>query len=133
MTEELTDYIEAYLLHDPIGNTEGVIAEYDPDKLMQAEANGAIFIAVHGDGRREVVKAASIHEPEPRMNGVTLTKPEYVDARTQATVAVFDALAQQMAGGAMLTADGSGAESPFEKALAALRALAYPNSDKTEE
>lgn len=130
MAVESTDYIEAYLLHDPIGNSEGVIAEYDHKKLAAAEANGAVFIAVHADGRRERVGAADVREPEPRVNGVTLAKPEYVDARTRATVAVFDALIAQLGGASVLVSDEGGELSPLETALAALKALAYPSEGK---
>lgn len=93
MDEEITDRIEAYLLHDPVENAEGVISEFDTEKLQKAEEEGAVFLALYSSGRRAIVKAAEIVEPEPMMNGVVLVKPEYVDDRMAAVVDVFDALA----------------------------------------
>ena len=50
MEERVTEYIECYLLHDPIGNAEGAIAEFETEKLVKAEQQGAVFIAVYTPG-----------------------------------------------------------------------------------
>lgn len=138
MDEEITERIDYYLLHDPIGNVEGAIAEYATEKLVAAEQQGAVFIAVYNTGRREIVKAEDITPPQPMMNGITLVQPIYVDQRAQATVAAFDALQSMLTssmatasevGGASTAAKAKTAKSPvetFEEALSALRALAYP-------
>ena len=130
---EMTEYIEAYMLHDPIGNMEAVIAEYDTEKLKSAEQNGAVFIAVYNTGRREIVKAEDVSEPVPRQNGIRLVQPKYVDDRTRATVAVFDALgaiispsAETAAENGVSAAAVKSPEETFEEALSALRLLAYP-------
>ena len=66
------------------------------------------------------------------MNGVTLCTPKYVDNRTAATVAVFDALTAIVdPESAVATADETGEEAAmaadpvetFKAALAALKAL----------
>lgn len=130
MDEQITEYIDHYLLHDPIGNAEGTIAEYDTEKLVAAEQQGAVFIAVYNTGRREIVKAEDITQPQPMLNGITVVQPLYVDQRTQATVAVFDALQSMlMPSVAAIAEDGADAKTPaetFEEALSALRTLAYP-------
>lgn len=111
--EEIIEHIEHYVLHDPIGNVEGAITEYDTEKLQAAEDNGAVFIAVYNTGKREIVKAADISEPEPTVNGITVVQPLYVDSRLEAVCAVFDALEETL-------------EKPsaaFQEALASLKAL----------
>lgn len=139
MKEEITDRIEAYLLHDPIGNVEGIVAEYDAEKLRQAERDGAVFIAVYDSGRREIVKAAEVAEPQPMLNGVVLVKPEFVTERMQAVIGVFDALATDLnltasnaapmsisnEDAAAMTATGSN----FEAALNHLKGIINGNED----
>lgn len=128
--EEITEYIEYYLLHDPIGNVEGAIAEYDTEKLQAAEDNGAIFIAVYNTGKREIVKAADISEPEPMVNGMTVVQPLYVDNRLEAVCAVFDALEATLTSNASVaTLSASGDTPTFQEALASLKALVYGESD----
>lgn len=86
-------HIVDYLIHDPLGNVEGQLSDYDPVRLAEAEKNGMVFIAVMDDGERRLVKAADVSEPKQQNRYFTVAKPEYVDERTKATVAVFDALA----------------------------------------
>lgn len=130
MEERVTEYTECYLLHDPIGNAEGAIAEFETEKLVKAEQQGAVFIAVYNTGRREIVKAEDIRKPKPRMNGVTLVQPVYVDDRMKAIVNVFEALE----GSSLLainsatatvapTAAENEAKQTFAEALAALKAI----------
>lgn len=131
MSEEqsITEYIEAYILHDPVANVEGVLADFDPQKLQQAEESGAIFIALYNTGKREVVKAEDITEPEPRANGVKLVAPSYVDKRMKAVVDVFDALGssmpQALSAVSVMSAEAEGTGMTFAEALAALKALVY--------
>lgn len=86
-------HIVDYLIHDPVGNVEGQLSDYDSVRLAEAEKNGMVFIAVMDDGERRLVKAADVSEPKQQNQYFTVAKPEYVDERTKATVAVFDALA----------------------------------------
>lgn len=132
MTEEMekaTNRIVAYLLHDPIGNCEGYVSNYDPDLLAKAQEGGMIVIAEHEDGRREVVDAKDVKEPNPAINGVAVVLPPYVDKRTAATVACFDALSaivDPQPATADETGEGTEAVGPveaFRSALAALKAL----------
>lgn len=123
MSGQITEYIEAYLLHDPIGNTEGVIAEFDTEKLVAAEQQGAVFIAVYSTGRREIAKAAEITRPEAKLNGVTLVQPVYVDDRFKAVVDVFEALEPFFTAVPMAMSDG--VEMTFSEALTALKSIVY--------
>lgn len=115
-----------YLLHDPVSNVEGVVAEFDRSKLQEAENRGNIFIAVHSNGSREVVKAADVRRPEPMLNGVELAQPEYVDVRMDAVVACFDALANKQG---ISTLSAKAARKTFAQALAELKALLGGGSD----
>lgn len=124
MDEEITDRIIKYMLHDLIGNVEGEIAEFDAEKLQEAEDAGAVFIAVYGSGRREVVKAADIVEPKPMLNGTVLVTPPYVDDRMLAVVDVFDALASELAApAAMLMSAEEPRRADFAAALEKLKEL----------
>lgn len=123
--------IIGYMAHDPILNNEEPLTNYDEAVLAEMEDSGIVFIAVHDDDTRTLVKASDITPPEPQMGGVTLVTPIYVDTRTEATVAVFDALAAIVdPESAVATADETGeiteATDPvqaFKDALAALKAL----------
>lgn len=144
MTEEMdaaTKVVVAYLAHDPVGNVEGYVTDYSPDVLAAGEAAGIIFIAEYNDGSREVAKAAEIVEPSPAVNGIKVVAPGYVDKRTDATIAVFDALAAIVSPeAAALDADGAdgaaaGQADPvaaFADALAKLKAVAANGGDAGE-
>lgn len=120
-----------YLAHDPVFNNEESLTDYDETALTEMEGRGIVFIAVYDDGTRAIAKAADVTEPEPQVGGVTLVTPVYVDNRTEATVAVFEALAAIVdPESAVATADETGeaakATDPvqaFKDALAALKAL----------
>lgn len=122
-------YVVDYLIHDPVGNVEGQLGDYDPVRLGEAEKNGMVFIAVMDDGERRLVKAADVSEPKQQNQYFTVAKPEYVDERTQATVAVFDALADIVNPKAAAVEEDGGetqAVDPiaaFEKALDRLKSL----------
>ena len=125
---ELPKRIVGYAIHDVIGNCETCLTNYDPDYLKQVEDSGLLIIAVYEDESRCVVKAEDVEEPVLQVNGITLTTPEYVDARTQATVAVFDALAAIVnpETSTLSEDDSADSENPvesFSKALGALKAL----------
>ena len=130
--------IIGYMLHDAVGNMEQPVEDYSPSALERLEADGIIFVAVYDDGSREIVKAAAVAEPEPQMNGVTLCTPKYVDDRTAATVAVFDALAsivdpEASATAADETGEAAGQADPVEAFKAALTALKALESKKEAE
>lgn len=132
MSEKMkTRYIDHYMIHDPVNNVENTLTVFDTEQLQEAEDNGIVFIAVYDDDSRNRVAAKDIVEPVPHSCGVTLVTPTYVDNRTAATAAVFDALAAIVdPEGAVATADETGetAETAdpvqaFKDALAALKAL----------
>ncbi len=122
--------IIGYMVHDPVANMEWQLDDFEQERLANMESTGFLFIALRDDDTREVVKAVDVVEPKPRVNGVTLVTPTYVDNRTAATVAVFDALAAIVdPESTVATADeaGGGAEAQadpveaFKEALAALK------------
>ncbi|WP_417571182.1 hypothetical protein [Parolsenella catena] len=114
-------HIVDYLIHDPLGNVEGQLGDYDPVRLEEAEKNGMVFIAVMDDGERKLVKAADVSEPKQQNQYFTVAKPEYVDERTRATVAVFDAVAA-IIDPQPATADETGEEVAQADPVAAFRA-----------
>lgn len=114
-------HIVDYLIHDPLGNVESQLGNYDPVRLEEAEKNGMIFIAVMDDGERKLVKAADVSEPKQQNQYFTVAKPEYVDERTRATVAVFDAVAA-IIDPQPATADETGEEVAQADPVAAFRA-----------
>lgn len=122
-------YIVDYMAHDPVGNVEGQLTCYDAKALAEAEKNGMVFIAVMNDGTRKVVKASEVSKPCSHGQDFVLVQPTYVDERTAATVACFDALAA-IVDPQPATADETGEEAEsvdpveaFRAALAALKAL----------
>ena len=111
---------------------EQPLDNYDAAELSRLAAAGIIFVAVYDDGSRRVVSVDEVSEPEPQVNGVTLCTPKYVDDRTVATIAVFDALAAIVdPESAVATTEETGEENEaktdpvevFRAALAALRRL----------
>jgi hypothetical protein len=118
------------MLHDPIGNCEAMVTEYDEELINRAANNGMIFIAVDEDGNRTVVQPEDVKEPINDDQPFTLVQPLYVDDRMRAVVDVFDALAASVpavAASADVQPVSSKARSAmsFAEALEALRALAY--------
>lgn len=119
-----------HMLHDPIGNCEAMVTEYDEELINRAANNGMIFIAVDEDGNRTVVQPEDVKEPINDDQPFTLVQPLYVDDRMRAVVDVFDALAASVpavAASADVQPVSSKARSAmsFAEALEALRALAY--------
>lgn len=125
-------YVVAYICHDPIGNTEWYVSDFDKSKLREAEAAGCLIIEEFSDGSRKVTTADEVDEPPATLvDGIKLVAPKYVDDRTNATVAVFDALAAIIdPESAVATADETGEAAEvadplqaFKDALDALKAL----------
>lgn len=97
IVSDQTRYVVAYLIHDAAANMEAQISDYDPARLQEAENSGLVILAEYSDGMREIVKAKDVREPEPKMNGITLVQPAYVDDRMLAVVDVLDAVAELLA------------------------------------
>lgn len=126
------------MLHDPIGNCEAMVTEYDEELINRAASNGMIFIAVDEDGNRTVVQPEDVKEPINDDQPFTLVQPLYVDDRMRAVVDVFDALAASVpavAASADVQPVSSKARSAmsFAEALEALRALAYGTGEEGGE
>lgn len=127
-----------YLAHDPVGNCEWQITEFDSGVLSEAESAGVVFIAVDKDGNRERVAAQDIKEPESSAGNLVLVQPVYVDDRMKAVVDVFDALAPSVPAAASTFSVQSAAVNDrttktFAEALEALRMLAYGTNDEGGE
>ena len=132
-------FVIAYICHDPIGNTEWYVSDFDKSKLKEAEDAGCLIIEEFSDGSRKLTTADEVDEPPAAfVDGIKLVAPKYVDDRTAATVAVFDALAAIVdPESAVATADETGEETAtaadpmetFKAALAALKALEKGKSD----
>lgn len=124
--------ITHYMAHDPIGNVESYLSEFDSELIARAAAAGIIFVAVYDDGTRKVVDAGEVEEPQQERQAYEIVTTSYVDRRTAATVAVFDALSA-IVDPQPATADETGDETEavdtvdpveaFRAALAALKAL----------
>lgn len=124
IVSDQTRYVVAYLLHDAAANMEAQISDYDPAILQEAENSGLVILAEYSDGMREIVKAKDVREPEPKMNGITLVQPAYVDDRMLAVVDVFDALASDLAAPAAMLMSAEEPRRPgFAAALEKLKEL----------
>lgn len=122
--------IVRYWAHDPVGNIENMLQSFDKEQLQKGEEAGIVFVAEYDDGTRSIVKAVDVVEPQTFSNegGITLVLPSYVDERTSATVACFDALAE-IINPSVATASADDAEAEvdpikvFMAAIEKLRAL----------
>ena len=122
--------IVRYWAHDPVGNIENMLQSFDKEQLQKGEEAGIVFVAEYDDGTRSIVKAVDVVEPQTFSNdgGITLVLPSYVDERTSATVACFDALAE-IVNPSVATASADDAEAEadpikvFRAAIENLRAL----------
>lgn len=119
-----------YLAHDPIGNCEWQVSDFDRAALAKAAEKKIVFIAVDENGNRDVVDASEVVEPPATGEPLVLVQPVYVDERMMATVAVFDALAADLyPSAAVMTMSaedaGSAAEGGFMAAVARLKGLVY--------
>ncbi len=125
--------VVAYIIHDAISNTECYVSDFDKEKLREAEEQNLLIIEEYSDGERRLTTADDVSEPPAAMvDGIKLVAPKYVDDRTAATVAVFDALAAIVdPESAVATAEETGDETAaqadpveaFKAALAALKTL----------
>lgn len=117
--------ITHYVLHDPIGNLEGQITEFDQEKLKAAEAAGMVFIAVREDGTREIVKAEDVHEITPQpTDSFTVATPKYVDQRVEALLGVIEKMAE-----AIKPKLGAAASLAVTKAITDCKAVAKPYAE----
>lgn len=123
--------IVSYMAHDPVGNCEGQLTDFTQSSLIDAEAQGIVFIAVYDDGSRSVVRAADIVKPAQEGQEFTFVMPVYVDKRTKATVECFDALAKIVDPEVATTsADGASTEGdPVKTFLTALEKLRALNTE----
>lgn len=129
--------IVRYWAHDPVGNIENMLQSFDKEQLQKGEEAGIVFVAEHDDGTRSIVKAVDVVEPQTFSNdsGITLVLPSYVDERTSATVACFDALAE-IVNPSVATASADETETQvdpigaFMAALEKLRALNMGGEEK---
>lgn len=119
--------IVRYWAHDPVGNIENMLQSFDKEQLQKGEEAGIVFVAEYDDGTRSIVKAVDVVEPQTFSNdgGITLVLPSYVDERTSATVACFDALAKIVNPSvATVSADDAEAEvDPIKVFMAAIEKL----------
>ena len=118
--------ITHYLAHDPVGNTESYLTEFDSEIITRAAASGIVFIAVYDDGTREIVDGKDVIKPQLDDEPFTLVTPVYVDDRIDATVACFDALAASVDPSVAAASEGGSAEvqaDPVEAFMAALEKL----------
>lgn len=120
-----------HMLHDPIGNCEAMVTEYDEELINRAASNEMIFIAVDEDGNRTVVQQEDVKEPINDDQPFTLVQPLYVDDRMKAVVDVFDALAASA--DVQPVSSKARAAMSFAEALEALRALAYGTGEEGGE
>lgn len=118
--------ITHYMVHDPVGNTESYLTEFDAEFIARAAAANIIFIAVYDDGTREVVDSKDVVKPKSADEPFTLVTPVYVDDRTDATVACFDALAAIVDPSVAVAAEDCDTEAqadPVQAFMAALEKL----------
>lgn len=119
--------IVRYWVHDPVGNIENMLQSFDKEQLQKGEEAGIVFVAEYDDGTRSIVKAVDVVEPQTFSNDedITLVLPSYVDERTSATVACFDALAEIVNPSvATVSADDAEAEvDPIKVFMAAIEKL----------
>lgn len=124
--------IVCYMAHDPVANCEGQLTDFTSATLIDAEAQGIVFVAVYDDGTRAVVRAADIVPPSMQGQEFTFVMPVYVDERTSATVECFSALAEIVNPSvATQAADDaeSGQKDPIERFMTALANLKALESD----
>lgn len=115
-----------HMAHDPVGNSEYVLTEYDAELIAQAAERGIVFVAVDEDGGRAVVPPGDVVEPDLDGEPFTLVQPSYVDERMEAVVGVFDTLAASTVAVPMtMSSHVEGGTRTFAEALAALKAIVY--------
>lgn len=117
-----------HMAHDPVGNSEAILTEYDAELIARASENGIIFVAVDEDGGRTVVQPEDVTEPVLDDQPITLVQPSYVDDRIASVIDVFDALASEYIEpqASLMSVEAGEAQKQrgFFAALAALKELA---------
>ena len=133
--------IIAYVVHDAVNCNEAYLDNYDSDVLKRADEQGLIFIAVHEDGTRERVGVDQVKCPvTTEEHTISFATPTYVDDRTEATIACFDAISTIINPEAATTSEDSESQSTesadpikvFEEALKRLHNL-YSESKSDED
>lgn len=124
----------AYWAHDPVGNNEGIITNYDTATLKQAEANGIIIIAEHEDGTREKVNAEDVTEPNIQDSGIfTFVTPQYVDDRTTAAYEAIKSIADAVTPMIPTALAADGQPSPLDTITASLEKLKALTDTKEDD
>lgn len=117
-----------HMAHDPVGNSESVLTEYDAELIARASEKGIVFVAVDEDGGRTVVPPEDVTEPVLEDQPITLVQPSYVDDRIASVIDVFDALASEYIEpqASLMSVEAGEAQKQrgFFAALAALKELA---------
>lgn len=83
-----------YFLHDPIGNNEQQITNFDKETIQQSIDRGMIVVGVTQDDVREIVKSIDdIVEPQiASVQGFTMVLPSYVDAKIDNLAKIIEEL-----------------------------------------
>lgn len=61
--------IAGFILHDPIGNTEGYIEDATQDQLKEAQDNGCVLLVQYVDGDRQVIQPEDVDLSLINMSG----------------------------------------------------------------
>lgn len=107
-----------YKVHDCVNLTEATLDDFDTEKLIEAENQGAIFIAIYDDGTRERVSAKDIVQPEPVVNGFTVVQPKYIDERVRALIDLVQTVYDRL-GNVRVHVNGIVDDAEFDKAYGA--------------
>ncbi len=83
-----------FFLHDPIGNYESQITNFDKNSLQQALDQGLSIIGITQNDNREIVKSVDdVREPQvTSVNGFTVVLPSYVDTKVDELAKVVERL-----------------------------------------
>lgn len=83
-----------YFLHDPIGNNEKQIVNFDKEAIQKAIDQGQMIIGVTQNDVREIVKSIDdVAEPQlATMESFTVVLPSYVDSKIDTLANVIEKL-----------------------------------------
>lgn len=87
-----------YFLHDPIGNYESQLTNFDQDAIQQAMDQGYVIIGVTHDDTREIVRnSKDVVVPDvATFEGFSIVLPSYVDSRIDALAEVIENLVESL-------------------------------------
>lgn len=87
-----------YVLHDPIGNNEQQIINFDPEYLQKAMDSGMIIIGVDENNKRKIIKKLEevVKPANTVISGVPVVLPSYVDSRIEELAGVIETLVDSM-------------------------------------